>query len=256
MSTSTSTGTAISGTGSASSNGFSTLGAYLERWRPRFGTRTGNRDSEIVEIINEGVADIARQLPDNKLIYGVSVSVVSGTATYFIDDATYRCKRIIDGTFKVTDSSSNDTMLLYIPHHGWEPFKVSDNGGASPCTYFTVLRRGSGDLTRIELYDTPAASYTLSGEFIYRPGNLSVGQDSSAIPLPEECESALNAWLRWKASEDMGRAVTEIQTRASEYMRVREEFAHDESKTNVSTWGTIEPDQSRYLNSTNDYTDL
>ena len=57
-------------------------------WRGRFGGKTGNRDADIVLFINSGVADIARQLPPDKLTYAFSISVVSGTAAYALDVST------------------------------------------------------------------------------------------------------------------------------------------------------------------------
>ena len=256
MSSSTETGTSISGTGTVSSNGFSTLGTYLTDWRGQFGAKSGNRDALIVRHINIGVADIARQMPDDKLTYSFSISVVSGTAAYALDVSTQRFKRMTEGSVKLTDGSSNVSIPQPLPYHAIEGFKASDNGASGACAYYAIQPHRVQDLTQIELYDTPAASYTLTGQYIYRPGRLSVGQDGTAIPLPEECQDALDAWMDYCSAKDVGRAVTEVQDRLNFYRMIREEFAHDERKSNIARFGDHEPQHSRYLNNTNDYTDL
>jgi len=237
-------------------SGFSTLGVVLEDFRPSLGGRSGASDAKLVRYINQVISEVANALPDDTLVAASSVSVVSGTAIYTIDSTTYQYKRMLDGTVKLTDSASDVSVPAYLPYHAWEAFKARDNGAANPVVYYSILPRNNLGLTRFELYDTPAAAYTLALQYVYWPERLAVGEDSNAIPLPPPTQTVFELGMEWKCLKERKGAQGDIQEARNVYESELLKISHGMQVDQLPKWGHVEAQYNSYQTDPMDHENL
>lgn len=259
MSTGSSSGTAISTTSTTSVSGFTTLGDYLEEWRPQIGGRSGINDKMLIQFMNDGIADMSNAIPSDDLIIEQSISVtVAGGDTYSFDSGTYRYRDLILNSWTITDSASSVSIPGYVPYSSWEAFKVSHTVGSSQLTttaktYFTVLPKASSARRLIELFPDPTASVTFKLWYTYFPGVLAEGQESTTIPLPPEWRSVLNQYILFRVYGFTGRVQGQLQFQRNLYDQALGALAHSKATSNIGKAGIVQTDYSGPIRDPIDY---
>ncbi len=263
MSSSSSTGTPAVSTGTAVS-GFSTLGDVLEEFRPMIGGRTGSGDSKLVRYINQVVADIANSIPPDALLFDFSITTIVGTTVYTLDQASFRYKSMMPEQIKFTAADGTETAIGYIPYDTWRDWKIDrdftvsgSNSNGSVMSVYSVLPKTVQDRTQIEFYQAPTSVGVVNGKFTYWAGRVSLGEDSTTIPLPPECQSVFELGMEAKTKDDTAASESRIANAYARFEQKLNETTHEMIKDQVSKWGGhVNPYPPRVIDNPNDFSNL
>lgn len=220
-------------------SGFSDCGTFMEYCRSRMHSRTGRSDAVIVDMINDGVWDIAINWLDRDLLYEQSITTVADTVTYTLDTSTYRYMDMMLGSVKFTDSASAVTMLAFVPPHLWEGYK-QEQSGASGTRAYTILPKKVSGYTEIEIFPTPSASETLACLFLYWPTEITEDIDNATVPLPAEAKAVLRRYLEYRIADANGDAESRVLRVRADYQEAGEALLQRKKVTQLGRFGRVE----------------